>query len=152
MARSDGGVTNFKAYPYVCYPSALAGHLPFPGRSFDQAPLCRDDPWGVHDEHAKTIGSSLQHTKKLPQKTHRGVNKFALRYAYSHTAVQIYFDCGANFEVFLGYFSLHVGEICEASMCDFPYTFRHYVRKISHFVCVVMQFSAKKRLARRLRQ
>ena len=100
VARSDGGVTNFKAYPYVCYPSALAGHLPFPGRSFDQAPPCRDDPWGVHDEHAKTIGSSLQHTQKLPQKTHCGVNKFALRYAYSHTAVQIYFDCGANFAVF----------------------------------------------------
>ena len=37
---------------------------------------------------------------KHPQNLHRSVNLFAPQYAYSRTAVQIYFDCGANFGTF----------------------------------------------------
>ena len=40
-------------------------------------------------------------TLKNGQKTHRSRNKFTLRCAYSHTAVEMKMDCGAFFDVFL---------------------------------------------------
>ncbi len=38
---------------------------------------------------------------EIRQKMHCGANLFTLRCAYSHTAVQIFFDCGATFSDFL---------------------------------------------------
>ena len=41
----------------------------------------------------------LSERAKMMKKTHRSVTFFALRCDYRRTAVQIYFDCGAIFEV-----------------------------------------------------
>ena len=46
----------------------------------------------VHDQPRKS--------SKKQKKMHCGANKFRLWCAYSHTAVQINFDCGAIFGVF----------------------------------------------------
>ena len=49
--------------------------------------------------HGRPTGRPYKRHKH-PQNLHRSVNLFAPQYAYSRTAVQIYFDCGANFGTF----------------------------------------------------
>ena len=90
---------NLHLFPYTDISNSQKVHYKIAENAY-LGHCCREknEKYGFFEQMADNV---VRRGLKKRKKLHRSRNKFALRCVYRRTVDEIYFDCGANFGVFL---------------------------------------------------